>query len=84
MYPSNITNLVYKSGHGYNHMSIIVIYMYNQVITISHNPLTVIIIYYVSEYQLPPVIDASHTTPTTRVNQGPKLLKLTEETLSML
>jgi len=24
---------------------------------------------------LPPVIDASHTTPITRVNQGPKLLK---------
>jgi len=28
------------------------------------------------EYQLPPVIDASRTTPITRVNQGPMLLKL--------
>ena len=34
------------------------------------------VINYVSEHQLPPVIDASHTTPTTHVNQGPKLLKL--------
>ena len=31
---------------------------------------------YVSEYQLPPVIDVSHTMPTTHVNQGSKLLKL--------
>jgi len=43
-----------------------------------------LVIYYVSEHQLPPVIDASHTTSTTRVNQGPKLLKLVEETLSIL
>ena len=35
-----------------------------------------IIIYYVTEHQLPPVIDTSHTTPFTHVNQGPKLLKL--------
>ena len=42
------------------------------------------VIYYVSEHQLPPVIDASHTTPTTRVNQGPKLLKFVKETLSVL
>ena len=34
------------------------------------------VINYVSEHQLPLVIDASHITPTTRVNQGPKLLKL--------
>jgi len=27
--------------------------------------------------QLPPIIDTSYTMPTTRVNQGPKLLKLT-------
>ena len=40
------------------------------------NKLQYIIIYYVSEHQLPPVIDASHTTPITRVNRNPKLLKL--------
>ena len=40
------------------------------------NPLQYIIIYYVSEHQLPPVIDAFHTTPTTHVNRGSKLLKL--------
>ena len=34
------------------------------------------IINYVSEHQLPHVIDASHTTPITHVNQSPKLLKL--------
>jgi len=34
------------------------------------------IIYYVNEHQLSPVIDTSHITPTTRVNQDPKLLKL--------
>jgi len=27
---------------------------------------------------LPHVVDASHTTPTIRANQGPKLLKLIE------
>ena len=43
-----------------------------------------IIINYVSEHQLAPVIDASHTTPTTHVNRDSKLLKLTEEALSML
>ena len=40
------------------------------------NQLQYIIIYYVSECQLPPVIDTSHTTPITRANRGPKLLKL--------
>jgi len=35
-----------------------------------------IIIYYVSEHQLPHIIDVSHTTPITPVNQGPMLLKL--------
>ena len=40
------------------------------------NPLQYIIIYYVSEHQLSPVIDAFHTTPITRVNRGPNLLKL--------
>ena len=34
------------------------------------------IIYYVSEHQLSPAIDASHTTPITHVNQDYKLLKL--------
>jgi len=34
------------------------------------------IINYVNEHQLPHVIDASHTTLNTHVNQGPKLLKL--------
>ena len=34
------------------------------------------VINYVSEHQLPPVIDASHTTPITCDNQGPMLLKL--------
>ena len=33
-------------------------------------------IQFISEHQLPHVIDASHTTPTTRANQVPKLLKL--------
>jgi len=40
------------------------------------NQLQYTIIYYVSEHQLPPVIDTSHTTPITRVNRDPKLLKL--------
>ena len=31
---------------------------------------------YVSEHQLSPIIDASHTTPITHVNQDPMLLKL--------
>ena len=34
------------------------------------------IINYVSKYQLQHLIDAFHTTPTTYVNRGPKLLKL--------
>jgi len=36
----------------------------------------VLVINYVNEHQLPHVIDASYTTPTAHVNQGPKLLKL--------
>jgi len=32
------------------------------------NQLQYLIIYYVSEHQLPPVIDASYTTPITRDN----------------
>ena len=35
-----------------------------------------IIINYVSEHQLPHIIDASHTTLTTHANRGPQLLKL--------
>ena len=35
-----------------------------------------IITNYVSEHQLPHIIDASHTTPATHVNRDPKLLKL--------
>ena len=42
------------------------------------------IINYVSKHQLLHIIDASHTTSTTRVNLGPMLLKLMKETLSML
>ena len=59
--------------------------MYSQVImsvTIWYKQF--IIIYYVREHQLSHAVDASHTTPTTRVNQHPKLLKLIEETLSIL
>ena len=66
-------------------MFIIVKYMYNQVIKVSHNTLDSSLSFIMSaNTNLPPVIDASHTTPTTPVNQGPKLLKLVEETLSML
>jgi len=36
-----------------------------QVSTINHSILWTVHYYYVSEYQLPPVIDASHTTPIT-------------------
>ena len=56
--------------------------MYSQVITVSLNTVShntyeqFNIIYYVSECQLSPITGAPHTTPTTRVNQGPKLLKL--------
>jgi len=34
------------------------------------------IINYVSEHQLPHIIDASHATPITRANRGPQLSKL--------
>ena len=51
-------------------------YIY-QAKTINYSTLwTIYYYYYVSERQLPPVIDASHTMPITHVNQGPKLLKL--------
>ena len=50
--------------------------MYNQVIMVSHNALTVYFINYVSEHQLSHVIDASHTTPITHANRDPQLLKL--------
>ena len=43
-----------------------------------------VIINYVSEHQLPPVIDASHTTPTTRANRGPQLLKLVGDVVHVL
>ena len=46
---------------------------YNQVMV---HYIQFIIIYYVTEHQLSHIIDAFHTMPTTRVNQGPKLLKL--------
>jgi len=38
-----------------------------------------IIVNYISEHQLLPVIDTSHTTPTTLVNRNTMLLKLIEE-----
>ena len=41
-----------------------------------HNQSQYIIIYYVSEHQLPHAVDASHTTPTARVNQCPKLFEI--------
>jgi len=37
---------------------------------------TVCYYYYVSEHQLSHAVDVSHTTPITRVNRSPKLLKL--------
>jgi len=46
-----------------------------QVNAVNHSTLWTVHYYYVSEHQLPPVIDASHTTPITRVNRNPKLLK---------
>jgi len=50
--------------------------MYVQVSTICHSTLWTIYYYYVSEHQLPHVIDTSHTMPTTHANRGPMLLKL--------
>jgi len=44
--------------------------------TINYSKLCTVYYYYVSEYQLSPVIDASYTTPITHDNGGPKLLKL--------
>ena len=49
-----------------------------------YNQYQYIIIYYVNEHQLPHVIDAFHTMPTTHVNQDSKLLKSVEVTLFML
>ena len=47
---------------------------WTQSVTVYYEPL--IIIYYVSEHQLPPIIDASHTAPTTCVNQYPKFIEI--------
>jgi len=45
------------------------IYEYSQVNTVNYITNTIFfIINYVSEHHLPPVTDASRTTPTTRVN----------------
>ena len=93
-----VTSLIYKSGHVYNHMSIrAYLYVqsgdYSQSQYVINNSLSFIMS---ANTKLSPVIDASHTTPTTRVinashttptarvNRSPKLLKLREETLSML
>jgi len=46
---------------------------YNQMSTISHSILWTVY-YYVSEHNLSPVIDASHTRPITLVNRDLKLL----------
>ena len=65
-----------KSGHVYSQVSIMV-YIYVQSGDYSQSQYIMnSSVYYVSEHQLPHLIDASHTTPTTRINQGPKLLKL--------
>ena len=61
-------------GHEYNQMFIISGMC--QVSTINDNTLWTVYYYYVSEHQLPLIIDESHTTPITHVNWGPKLLKL--------
>ena len=50
-------------------------------VSIEHSQVTIqygqfiIIINYVNKHQLSPAIDASHTTPTSRINWGPILLK---------
>ena len=41
-----------------------------------YNQLQYVYYYYISEHQLSPIIDASHTTSITRVNQNLMLLKL--------
>ena len=64
-----------QSGQMYHRVSNIHTYIrQRQSVTVHYEQF--IIIYYVSEYQLPHVIDASHTTPITCVNRGPMLLKL--------
>ena len=63
-----------QSGYWYNQTSTIR-HIYQVQSTKSMQDFS-FVINYVSEYQLPHAVDASHTTPTTRVNQGPKLLKL--------
>jgi len=54
------------------------IYVYNKLAHINHGLSCYSVINYVSEHQLPHIVDASHTTPTTHVDWGPILLKLTE------
>ena len=58
-------------------------YMY-QAKTINYSTLRTVYYYYVSEHQLPPVINASHTTSITHVNRSPMLLESIEKILSML
>ena len=52
------------------------IQVYNKLAHINHGLSFQSVINYVSEHQLPHVVNASHTTPTTHVNQVPMLLKL--------
>jgi len=53
------------------------IQIYNKLAYINHGVLCKsVIMNYVSEHQLPHVVNASHTTPTTYVNWAPMLLKL--------
>ena len=47
---------------------------YNKSITVQYTQF--VIINYVSEHQLSHTVDTFYTTPTTRVNRGPMLLKL--------
>ena len=53
------------------------ILVYNKLAHINHGlSCHSVVIHYVSEHQLPHVVNASHTTLTTHINQGPMLLKL--------
>ena len=53
------------------------IYVYDKLTHVSYDvSCQLIVINYVSEQQLPHAIDTSHTTPSTHVNRGSKLLKL--------
>ena len=83
-------NLAYVTNLVYNPVMSTIIYLsklytctvrWLQSVTIHYKQF--IIFNYVGEHQLPPVIDASHIAPITRVYQSPELLKLVEETLSM-